>query len=738
MWRYLWRFFLLSAGFGLGFTLPWLVYLDRVIEARFRLDAEPVPSKAYAAPLLLKPGMALPEDLLRAQLSAARYLEQDGAAQPGSYAKLKDGWLVHVRSFPFASGALPAQQLKLGVQGGTLRTLVEVRSGQALAQRAVDPARIATFYGSDQTERLPLTLAEMPVLLVAGVQAVEDRKFRDHHGIDPLGFLRAMWTNLRRGQWVQGGSTITQQLVKNTLLSRAQTFERKFKEIFLAVLLERRYDKGIILEAYLNRAVLGQSGNQPVQGFPAAAEFFFGRGLDALDPAEIALLVGLLKASDRYDPRRRPELALERRNLVLRQFQETNLLDRKAYEAAIAQPLDVIPRPSASRNRYPAFLDLVSRELKSAYDDAALTSAGLSIQTTLDVHAQQRAEEAVASQLKAIDPNNNLQAAVLVTGASTGAVLAAVGARDPRAVGFNRALTARRPVGSLLKPFVYLLALSDSQRFNLASMLEDAPFTVRLPEGQRWSPENFDHKSRGRVALIDALSQSLNQATAKLGLELGVERLAALLRNLGVGIPANPPPAMILGAVDLSAYDIAQAYQALASGGRMLPLRTVSAVLDAQGRVLSRAPEPDAKPVQNAPIQLLNFALNATTRTGTAQSLSRGGQIRFDVAGKTGTSNDSRDSWYAGFTGQHLGVVWLGRDDNQPTGLTGASGALKVWTTLFAGLPSAPLHFTQTRDMSFQPFDTGGGCEQWRFLPVLPPYRLANTVSCMDALTAPP
>lgn len=736
------RLFLRLSGFGLGFAagfiLPWIVYLDRVIDARFKLDAEPVPSRVYAAPLLLKPGMALPEAMLRAHLAASRYLEQDGAAQPGSYTGSGSNYLIHSRTFDFADGREAAQRIRLKLNAGRLSELTLAADGSSLVSKRLDPARIATFYGMDETERMPMPLGEMPVLLVAGVQAVEDRKFNSHHGIDPLGFLRAMWSNLRAGRLTQGGSTITQQLVKNTLLSRAQTVERKLKEVILAVLLERRYDKGTILEAYLNQVVLGQLGNQPVQGFPAAAEFFFGRSLTELGPAELAMLVGLLKASDRYDPRRRPERALERRDLVLRQFAETELISASQYQQALKQPLNVIPRPSASRNRYPAYLDLVSRELRSAYDEQVLTSTGLAIHTQLDVYAQTRAEAAVIEQLGKIDRTGELQAAVLVTAAQSGAVLAAVGARDPRAVGFNRALTARRPVGSLLKPFVYLLALSDPQNYSLASILVDAPFSARLSNGQRWSPNNFDHKSRGQVALIDALALSLNQATAKLGLDLGVNRLAALLTNLGVPVEPNPPPAIILGAVDLSAFDVAQAYQGLASGGRVLPLRTVQAVLDANDKVLSRAPEPAATPVANASVQLLNFALNATTRTGTARSLSSGGQIKIDVAGKTGTSNDSRDSWYAGFTGEHLGVVWLGRDDNQGTGLTGASGALKVWTALFSGLPSAPLHFTQTTGMSFQPFDTGGGCEQWRFLPVLPPYRTSNSVNCMSALTAPP
>jgi len=736
MLRWLLRFSCFGLGFALGFLLPLVIYLQRYMVERFALDAPPIPSRVYAAPLRLVPGMQLSEARLRAELSAARYLEQGAAPQSGTFSKAQSGFIVHSRPFAHPDGKQSARRLRLSIAGSKLAGLADADSGARLDSVLLDPARIATFYGSDESERQPMSLSEMPVLLVAGVQAVEDRKFAQHSGVDPLGFARAMLGNLLQGRLSQGGSTITQQLVKNEILSRERSIERKLKEMILAILLERAYDKGTILEAYLNRAVLGQLGNQPIEGFPAAAEFFYGRPLSDLGASELAMLVGLLKASDRFNPRRDATLATQRRNLVLRQFRETGLIDQASLERAQAEPLNVIPRPSASRDRYPAFLDLVKSELPNSYPQDVLTSQGLNIHTSLQIYTQALAETALAQQLDAIDRSKLVQGAVLITGAETGAVLAAVGARDARASGFNRAVTARRPVGSLLKPFVYLLALSNPEQYSLASMLEDTPFALRLPSGQTWRPENYDHKSRGSVALIDALSNSLNQASARLGVALGVKRLGLLLGNLGVPMPADPPPAIILGAVELSPKDIAQAYQALASGGRMLPLRTVVAVLDREGKVLSRAPDPQSAVVSNGAIQLVNFALNATTRSGTARALS--GQIKIDVAGKTGTSNDTRDSWYAGYTGEHLGVVWLGRDDNQSTGLTGASGALKVWSAIFAGLPSQPLHFATVDGMSFKPFNTGGGCEQWRFLPVLPPYQSKNSVSCLGELLSSP
>jgi penicillin-binding protein 1B len=737
MWRFLLRCALFVFGLVLGFTLPWVVYLQRTLNTQFKLDAEPIPSRVYAAALELREGMQLSEANLKSELVAARYLELEGTPSPGSFAHSGAIYRLHTRQFQFADGKQPPLKINFELSKGLLKGL-QVDGAPLSGTQAVriDPARIASFYGQDETERMPLKLEQMPTLLVAGVQAVEDRKFARHAGFDPLGFARAMLSNILAGRMVQGGSTITQQLVKNELLSRARTAERKLKEIILAILIERRYNKGQILEAYLNRAVLGQLGNQPVSGFPAAAEFYFGRPLEHLEAGEIALLVGLLKASDRYNPRRDLKRAAERRNLVLKQFQETGLIDAATFERERIATIKVIPRPSAAKNRYPAYLDLVRRELATRYDQAALTEQGLNVHTHLKVAVQERAENALTQVLDQVDASKSVQGAVLVSDTQDGALLAVVGGRDVRTPGFNRATTAKRPVGSLLKPFVYLLALSNPEQYNLASMLDDVPFTLKIAGGRDWSPENYDHKSRGRVALIDALSQSLNQASAKLGVSLGVRRLALLLNNLGVPVPADPPPAIILGAVELSPRDVAQGYMALASGGRVLPLTTVIAVTDRSGKLLTRAPDPKREAVSNGAIQLINYALNNTTRQGTARSL--GGQISFDVAGKTGTSNDGRDSWYAGYTGAHLGVVWLGRDDNQATGLTGASGALKVWTQLFKDLSSAPLTLGEVSGLSFKPFDTGPGCEPWRFLPALPPYRTENSHLCLDELLGTP
>ena len=735
MWFWLRRISGFGFGFGLGFVLPWLVYLDQIIQSRFDLSAPSVPSRIYARPLFLLPG-ELNLDALKAELLLLRYISDPRAGVPGTFSTSNGNYVVNVRSFAFENGPQAARRVLLRFNGARLAALKDADSSADLASWRLDPVKIATLFGADKNaaERLPMAIEQMPQLLVAGLQAVEDRNFKTHHGVDPLGLLRAVWTNIRGGALRQGGSTLTQQLVKNTLLTPAQTIERKLKEMGLALLLERRFDKKIILEAYLNRVVLGQSGDQAIQGFPAASEFYFGRNLEDLKAQDIALLVGLLKATSSYDPRRNPENATRRRGIVLAQFLETGLIDQDVFDAAKIAPLNVIAKAVAARERYPAFVALVRAQIARSYDAQALTSQGLTVLTTLDAQAQERAEAALVTSLTAIDKTGALQGALVLTENNTGEIVAMVGGRDPRSSNFNHAIDAKRPVGSMLKPFLYLLALSDPAHYALGSTISDAPLDVKLSGNQRWRPQNYDRISHGDVLLIDALAKSYNLAAARVGLDIGVERLAELIMTLGVEVPRPAPPAMILGAVDLSPMQLTQLYQALASGGRVLPLVTVRAVLDRSGKALNRFPRSSIRPPNSEAIKLVTLALNETTRTGTAQSLVN--QVKLDAAGKTGTSNDKRDSWYAGYTGKHLGVVWMGRDDNASTNLSGATGALRAWTALFKTLPSTPLQINFDASTRWLPVDTNPSCSNFRFLPTLAATP-ANLNNCMGMLSAP-
>ena len=686
------RVALAALGLAIGFLGPYVWVLDRRVQAEFGRLQWQVPTRVYARPLELSRGLPQSPDALELELILARYRKDEAGRQPGTYARDGARFVIASRGFLDLDGKRAKQRVELAIQGGRIASLSE--EGKALDATRLDPARIATLYGSKQEERRLVRLQEVPPLLVTTLQAVEDRDFKYHHGVDWKGLLRAAFVNLREGEVRQGGSTLTQQLVRNLYLTRDQNVGRKAREMLYALVIEARFDKTRILEAYLNQVYLGQHGGQAVHGVAAASDFWFGRELDQLGAAEIALLVGLIKGPSIYDPRRQPEAAKARRDLVLGQMHETGIIDAAEFRRAKAQPLGVVAAASLSRNRYPAFMDLVRTQLERDYPADALRGAGLTVLTSLAPAAQGYAERAVEESLKALAQKGRppLDAGLVLTDTARGEVLAMVGARAADTHGFNRALQAQRPVGSLLKPFVYLLALAQPGRYSLASMVEDAPLSLRVAGGKTWSPGNSDNTSHGWVTVLDALSQSYNQATVRVGLDVGVERLTRLLQALA-GIDAPPHPSLLLGAVDLSPLQMAQTYQFLASGGQVQPLRAVRGVLDAQGAALKRYDtELDpAEPGDAVAARLVSVALQDAVRSGTGKRLISDGLGRLAPAGKTGTSNDSRDSWFAGYTGSHLAVVWVGNDKNEPTGLYGATGAMRVWSALFQRLPSAPL-----------------------------------------------
>ena len=550
---------------------------------------------------------------------------------------------------------------------------------------------LAEFFVENRT---PVDLADVPERLVQAVIATEDARFYSHRGIDIRGIARAAYRNIKAGRIAEGGSTLTQQLVRSLFLSNARTASRKAKEAAYALIIEARFDKRRILETYLNQVYLGQLGGQSIHGVGAASRFWFGRDVATLKPHEIALLIAMVQGPSHHDPRRHPQRAKARRDLVLGVFHSTGLLTEAERDLARRQPLGVLARPGLARNRFPGFLDLVRRQLARDYDADDLTGAGLSVHTTLAPATQRDAEASVTRSLTGLDKPGRpaLQAALVLTDTQSGDVRAVVGDRNPLQPAFNRALDARRPVGSLLKPMVYLLALAQPGRWSLASPVDDSPIELRLANGQRWAPTNANGQSHGVLPLQDALVHSYNQATVRLGMDVKPERLAALLAALAE-IEAEPNPALILGSVDLSPFAMAQAYQFLASGGRIQPLRAVRGVLSPEGRsvTLYDIRKEDAQEGDAIAARLVTLALQDAARRGTARALARGDTAHLAAAGKTGTSNDGRDSWFAGYTGSHLAVVWVGNDRNEATGLYGATGAMRIWQGLFATLPSAPL-----------------------------------------------
>jgi penicillin-binding protein 1B len=683
----------LGLGFAVGFGVPYGLYLDRLVQARFAEYTFEQPSRVYARPLLLRAGEPLSAEALLLELSAARYRVVDVPPMaPGTYRRDGARFEIATRAFRGAQGPVPARRLVVALSGGRIRAVTDADTGKPVPAAFLDPARIATLYGPRQVERRFVPASEVNPLLVATLQAVEDRDFKDHIGIDFRAILRAALANLLAGEVVQGGSTLTQQLVRNIFLDRSQTLARKANEAALAVLIEARYSKARILEAYLNEVYLGQQGGQAVHGVAAGAEFWFGRDLGDLAIQDVALLVGLIQGPSLLDPRRFPERAKARRDVVLKAMADTGLISATDRAVASRAPLGVTSAGALPRNRYPAFMELVRAQLARDFPDSVLAARGLSVLTTLAPSTQQLAEAAVAERLQALGKRGEgLQAAMVVTDSRSGAVQAVVGGRDPGQPGFNRALAAARPIGSLVKPFVYLVALAQPERWSLMSTLSDRAVALRQPNGKTWTPANNDGIEHGDVPLVDALARSYNLATVNLGLELDVGKVARVLEALIPGLDAKALPSLLLGAVDLSPFQVAQAYQYLAADGHPTPLHALEAVIDADGRPLSRyVHQPAAGDLVEA-ARLVTFALQEAARRGTAASLVGLGLGGLNAAGKTGTSNDQRDSWFAGYTGRHLAVVWVGRDDNRATGLYGSTGAMRVWASLMAKLPTEPL-----------------------------------------------
>ena len=674
-----------AASVALLAFAAYVLALDREVRTRFAGARWALPAQVYAAPQLLYPGATLGLKEFVHELGRLGYRKQQKVAGPGTYAVGRSRVDVHARPFVFWDGPQPDARLQVDFDGRRVAEIYDedARRGRALAR--LDPMLIGSIYPTHGEDRVLVKLDEVPPLLPAGLIHIEDRNFEHHFGLDPKAILRAGWANLRAGRAVQGGSTITQQLVRNFFLTLERRWSRKINEALMALLLEAHYSKEEILEAYLNEVHLGQDGGRAVHGFGLASHFYFNKPLAELQPQEIALLIALVKGPSFYNPRRNPERALARRDLVLGSLADAGYLTPDEYQAAVKKPLGVAGDAGGNIARYPAFVDLVKRQLVGQYPEADLTNEGLRIFTTLEPRAQEILEKHLTLGLPALEkarkmPESSLEGAGVITSVADGKVVALVGGREVRYPGFNRALDARRPIGSLAKPFVYLAALMQPARYNLATTLQDEPVALKLPHGPVWTPQNYDHQAHGPVPLFVALSQSYNLATVHLGLDVGVQNVREIFRAAGMLDEPPPLPSLFLGAVELAPVEVAQIYGTLAASGYQTPLLAIREVMTKDGEPLSRYPLRVRQALPEAPVFLLNWILEEVMVNGTGASARAwlGPNVR--LAGKTGTTDDLRDSWFAGYGEDYLAVVWVGRDDNQPAGLTGSSGALRIWS----------------------------------------------------------
>jgi penicillin-binding protein 1B len=694
VWSRLVRAGLFATGVVLGLLIPWVVYLDQQVKTEFEGRRWDLPSRVFARSLNLYPGLPLTAAVVRSELQASGYRVSSDTSKAGRYTVSGNKFDIHRRPFHFEDGKQPALHFTLTLAGGQVASIRDVTSGRQLDLVQLDPAEIASIWPLHDEDRTLVEIAAVPELLVTGLQAVEDRRFKHHNGVDLRGIMRAVVANVRARETVQGGSTLTQQLVKNYFLNSERTLLRKFNEAIMAWSLEWRYEKADILEAYLNEVYLGQQGSHGIHGFGRGSEFYFGQPLSQLENHQIALLVGLVKGASLYNPRRNPERALKRRNQVLGVFAETGLMSMDDANSAKARGLDVIGKPASGRNRYPAFIELVRRQLRRDYQESDLASEGLRILTTLAPSEQELAQAAVSGGLDDLAQRglpSDLQGALVLADVSSGEVRALVGDRSPSATGFNRALDARRQIGSVIKPLVYLLALEHSGDYNLMTRVADEPVSLRQPDGSVWTPQNYDETSHGDVTLLEALTQSYNQATVHVGMRIGVQHLVRKLQQLGIQQEIQAVPATLLGAVELTPLEVTQIYQSLAAGGYSVPLRSVTTVQTPAGETLQRYPLRLLPLERRDAIAVLNYALTEVVTKGTARSLPGLLGQTVDIAGKTGTTNERRDSWFVGYTRDLVAVAWVGRDDNRPAGVTGSNAALRVWAKLFRDLPLQPV-----------------------------------------------
>ncbi len=696
-------------------AVPYVLKLDGQVTSWFEGRRWELPARIYARPLELYAGKTITVGALKEELNQLHYSKEDTPEKPGEYSLKGNQIAIYSRTFPFPDALQPATLVKLTIHDNTIATLANPNSKEMVSMFRLEPVQFASIYPTHNEDRLLIKLTDAPELLIKMLLLIEDRNFYSHLGIRPTAILRAALANLRAGRTVQGGSTLTQQLVKNIFLSSEQTLLRKANEAIMALLLEYHYSKDEILETYLNEVYLGQDGNRAIHGFGLASRFYFGRDLGELDPDQLALLVGMVRGASYYNPRHQSERAISRRNQILDTLASAQIISPEQDDQLKKEPLAVTPESPSGVTPYPAFLELVRRQLARDYKDEDLRSEGLSIFTTLDPVIQHRAEDGLASELAAIEKRrgvkkkNSLQGALVIASVDQGEVVAVVGDRAPRQAGFNRALDMKRPIGSIVKPAVYLTALARPQSYNLLTTISDTPITVPIAGGKDWQPANYDHLSHGPLPLMQGLIHSYNLATVQLGMTLGVDAVVGTLKNLGIQEEISAYPSLLLGAVELPPIEVLQMYQTIAAGGYQTPLRAILAVTDQHNATLQRYPLTVQQTVDPGAVFCLTNALQAVTTSGTASSLQRLLPPGLTVAGKTGTTDNLRDSWFAGFSGMHVAVAWVGRDDNTSTGLTGATGALGVWAKAMADMNTSPLQLQSPENISWYYADIDAG-----------------------------
>jgi penicillin-binding protein 1B len=676
--------------FGAWFLKKW----EQQVTEKFEGQKWRFPSKVYSDSYLLYVGINLRLDDLAEKLRRLGYYETQSAPKSkGEYRVAKaDGAVdIFLHDFSYPTEQVKGFPVRIVLHGNIVSRIENPTNGKEMFSLELEPELVTGLYKLIWQERRVVKLSEVPPLLIKSILAIEDERFYSHHGVDPIGVLRAMWVNLRSFSFQQGGSTLTQQLMKNFLLTDERTLTRKIPEAVMALIAERKYSKDVILENYLNEIYLGQRGSQGIFGVWEAAQFYFSKPLSDLTVGESALLAGLIRAPNRLSPYKSAEAATKRRNVVLGKLLDDQIINRKQYDTALREKL---PQRALAKvtNDAPFYVDYLRRELEQNYSNDVLTQEGLRIFTSLDLQLQRIADRALTEGLKKLEASHpalkkkgaddSLEGAIIVLRPQTGEIKAMIGGRNYQKSQFNRVFQARRQPGSIFKPFVYLAALmyggQSGVRYTPDTVLNDSQFTWSY-DGQEWQPNNYNNEYFGAVTFRRALESSLNSATGRVAQDVGIRRVRDLAYRLGIQSPLPTVPSLALGSAEVTPLEVAVAFSTLANNGvRTRPL-AVKQVIDQNTKVLEkrdvRVEQVVSPPLANAMNQLLKGVLDR----GTAAGARRLGFTR-PAAGKTGTTNDYKDAWFVGYTPDLLAVVWVGFDGQSKLNLSGADAALPIWT----------------------------------------------------------
>lgn len=676
----------------------WILTLNNQIDTQLQKKRFSPPLEFYSSPIKYFKGLKTsPEEIIES-FKTAGYRERD-ITQPlaeNDYVvwskELCNQYLHDIdenidRCFTFKKTSGTSI---IGLNSENIVAEVYDADSNPITLAELEPILFAQFYGKEPIMRTMVELGDTPPICLNALLAIEDQKFLEHQGISVIGIIRAFLRNLTSGRVVQGGSTITQQLVKNYFLTHERTFSRKFKEIFMALLIETKTSKDDILEAYINEIYMGQNGSFQIRGFGAASEYYFGKQLTELNLPECSLLAAIVNSPGLFNPFKHPENATERRKKVLTKLFEEKMISEKEMIAANTATLPTAPQ-KVLLEPAPYFVDAVMRTLDSMGID---TTFGLKIETTLNLRAQDAAQKAVRDGITNLEKNNklvkelkekdgkSLEGLLISADPTNGQIQALVGGRNFRVTQYNRAIQARRQVGSIIKPFVYLAALETVDKtgepYQPLTLLDDEKFKMKY-EGQEWSPKNYGNKYYGQIPMFFALKSSLNSATANLGNAVGLENVIDSARAAGIESPLKPFPALTLGVFELPALEVLQAYSTIARLGEKTKLTMIRKIKTLEDEVIYENIIQRDQTIERQDAAVLVGMMKQTILNGTAIGAYLNG-FTLPAAGKTGTTNDFKDAWFAGFTPLHVAVTWVGYDDNSSAKLTGSSGGVPIWT----------------------------------------------------------